>query len=168
MHKELHMWEGSQLPNWPIHSRYSVSSFSEFFSKFSILLALAIFLLGATINIHSDYLLRNLRKPGETGHKIPRGEWFLQKTNEFKNLRRNVRICFRCEFLRGNCWMVRLFPVHPDTRRIRPVLFLRIESRSPCVSPPQGLSQEIPQLPQKSSSPHSLSNLIYERVVCLG
>jgi hypothetical protein len=26
------------------------------------------------INIHSDHILRNLRKPGETGYKIPRGK----------------------------------------------------------------------------------------------
>ncbi|XP_051992710.1 3-oxo-5-alpha-steroid 4-dehydrogenase 1-like [Xyrauchen texanus] len=32
--------------------------------------------LGWTINIHSDHILRNLRKPGETGYKIPRGGMF--------------------------------------------------------------------------------------------
>ncbi|NXU66282.1 S5A1 dehydrogenase, partial [Horornis vulcanius] len=31
------------------------------------------FLIGMAINIHSDHILRNLRKPGETGYKIPRG-----------------------------------------------------------------------------------------------
>ncbi|MBN2652834.1 MAG: DUF1295 domain-containing protein [Spirochaetales bacterium] len=30
-----------------------------------------IFLIGFIINIHSDYVLRHLRKPGETGYKIP-------------------------------------------------------------------------------------------------
>ncbi|NXS00471.1 S5A1 dehydrogenase, partial [Oxylabes madagascariensis] len=30
-------------------------------------------LIGMAINIHSDHILRNLRKPGETGYKIPRG-----------------------------------------------------------------------------------------------
>ncbi|NXR28041.1 S5A1 dehydrogenase, partial [Cinclus mexicanus] len=30
-------------------------------------------LIGVAINIHSDHILRNLRKPGETGYKIPRG-----------------------------------------------------------------------------------------------
>ncbi|XP_029445866.1 3-oxo-5-alpha-steroid 4-dehydrogenase 1 isoform X2 [Rhinatrema bivittatum] len=30
-------------------------------------------LAGILINIHSDHLLRNLRAPGETGYKIPRG-----------------------------------------------------------------------------------------------
>ena len=31
------------------------------------------FLTGMAINIHSDHILRNLRKPGETGYKIPTG-----------------------------------------------------------------------------------------------
>lgn len=33
-----------------------------------------IFLLGLAINIHSDAILRGLRKPGEKGYKIPYGE----------------------------------------------------------------------------------------------
>ncbi|XP_073787228.1 3-oxo-5-alpha-steroid 4-dehydrogenase 1 isoform X2 [Danio rerio] len=32
--------------------------------------------LGWIINMHSDHILRNLRKPGETGYKIPRGGMF--------------------------------------------------------------------------------------------
>ena len=32
------------------------------------------FLVGMAINIHSDHILRNLRKPGETGYVIPRGK----------------------------------------------------------------------------------------------
>uniref|UniRef100_A0A8C1XJ55 3-oxo-5-alpha-steroid 4-dehydrogenase C-terminal domain-containing protein n=1 Tax=Cyprinus carpio TaxID=7962 RepID=A0A8C1XJ55_CYPCA len=31
-------------------------------------------LLGCIINIHSNHILRNLRKPGETDYKIPRGK----------------------------------------------------------------------------------------------
>ncbi|KAK6489544.1 3-oxo-5-alpha-steroid 4-dehydrogenase 2a isoform X1 [Huso huso] len=34
------------------------------------------FLLGMAINIHSDDILRNLRKPGEINYKIPRGGLF--------------------------------------------------------------------------------------------
>ncbi|MGH0164270.1 UNVERIFIED_CONTAM: hypothetical protein FKN15_048165 [Acipenser sinensis] len=34
------------------------------------------FLLGMAINIHSDDILRNLRKPGERNYKIPRGGMF--------------------------------------------------------------------------------------------
>ena len=36
----------------------------------------AVFLVGMVINLHSDHLLRNLRKPGETDFKIPRGGMF--------------------------------------------------------------------------------------------
>lgn len=35
------------------------------------------FILGMAINIHSDYILRNLRKPGEVSYKIPRGQYLL-------------------------------------------------------------------------------------------
>lgn len=34
------------------------------------------FLLGMAINIHSDAILRNMRKPGERNYKIPRGGMF--------------------------------------------------------------------------------------------
>ncbi|XP_036600363.1 3-oxo-5-alpha-steroid 4-dehydrogenase 1 [Trichosurus vulpecula] len=36
----------------------------------------AIWLIGMLINVYSDNILRNLRKPGETGYKIPRGGLF--------------------------------------------------------------------------------------------
>lgn len=32
-----------------------------------------LFFIGMAINIHSDHTLRNLRKPGETCYRIPRG-----------------------------------------------------------------------------------------------
>lgn len=35
-----------------------------------------LFLAGFCANLHSDAILRNLRKPGETGYKIPRGGLF--------------------------------------------------------------------------------------------
>lgn len=41
-----------------------------------VLLGLAIFLTGAFINIKSDNILLSLRKPGETGYKIPNGFLF--------------------------------------------------------------------------------------------
>ncbi|XP_076153590.1 3-oxo-5-alpha-steroid 4-dehydrogenase 2a [Alosa pseudoharengus] len=37
---------------------------------------LLMFFLGMAINIHSDHVLRGLRKPGETTYKIPRGGLF--------------------------------------------------------------------------------------------
>ncbi|XP_032903987.1 3-oxo-5-alpha-steroid 4-dehydrogenase 1 [Amblyraja radiata] len=36
----------------------------------------ALWFLGLLVNLHSDHILRNLRKPGETGYKIPRGGMF--------------------------------------------------------------------------------------------
>lgn len=36
----------------------------------------ALWLIGWLMNIYSDSILRNLRKPGETGYKIPRGKGF--------------------------------------------------------------------------------------------
>lgn len=35
-----------------------------------------IFFFGMAVNIHSDNILMNLREPGETGYKIPRGGMF--------------------------------------------------------------------------------------------
>lgn len=37
---------------------------------------LAIFLAGYVINLHSDRIIRNLRKPGETDYKVPYGGMF--------------------------------------------------------------------------------------------
>lgn len=33
----------------------------------------AVFFIGMAINLHSDHVIRHLRQPGETAHKIPRG-----------------------------------------------------------------------------------------------
>lgn len=40
------------------------------------IIGIALFICGMLANIHSDHILRNLRKPGETGYKIPRGGLF--------------------------------------------------------------------------------------------
>ncbi|KAK3702767.1 hypothetical protein RRG08_042751 [Elysia crispata] len=45
-------------------------------SNARIVAGLATFLMGMLINIHSDHVLRNLRKPGETAYKIPHGGMF--------------------------------------------------------------------------------------------
>ncbi|XP_006835225.1 PREDICTED: 3-oxo-5-alpha-steroid 4-dehydrogenase 2 [Chrysochloris asiatica] len=39
-------------------------------------LGIVLFILGMTINIHSDCILRQLRKPGETTYRIPQGGLF--------------------------------------------------------------------------------------------
>jgi 3-oxo-5-alpha-steroid 4-dehydrogenase 1 len=33
----------------------------------------ALFVVGMAINIHSDHILRNLRRPGDTGYRVPMG-----------------------------------------------------------------------------------------------
>ncbi|XP_043995215.1 3-oxo-5-alpha-steroid 4-dehydrogenase 1 isoform X2 [Gambusia affinis] len=48
--------------DWVTHPRFITGS--------------ALWLIGWLVNIHSDHILRNLRKPGETGYKIPRGGIF--------------------------------------------------------------------------------------------
>jgi steroid 5-alpha reductase family enzyme len=40
------------------------------------LIGVFLFALGFAVNHHSDRLLRNLRKPGESGYSIPRGGLF--------------------------------------------------------------------------------------------
>jgi len=40
----------------------------------SLFPGIALFISGMVINIHADHILRNLRKPGETGYKIPQGK----------------------------------------------------------------------------------------------
>lgn len=40
------------------------------------ILGVIIFFIGMGINLHSDHIIRNLRRPGDTGHYIPRGGLF--------------------------------------------------------------------------------------------
>lgn len=56
----------SELGSYPIESLQSPRFF----------VGLALFLGGFALNIHSDGVLARLRKPGETGYKIPRGGAF--------------------------------------------------------------------------------------------
>ncbi|VDK55639.1 unnamed protein product [Anisakis simplex] len=39
-------------------------------------IGISVFVLGALVNIQSDAILRNLRRPGEKGYKIPKGGLF--------------------------------------------------------------------------------------------
>uniref|UniRef100_A0A8C5Q6E5 3-oxo-5-alpha-steroid 4-dehydrogenase n=1 Tax=Leptobrachium leishanense TaxID=445787 RepID=A0A8C5Q6E5_9ANUR len=48
----------------------------EWFKDPRFITGIVMFFGGMFINIHSDHILRNLRKPGETGYKIPRGGLF--------------------------------------------------------------------------------------------
>jgi 3-oxo-5-alpha-steroid 4-dehydrogenase 1 len=45
------------------------------------IVGLAVFVAGMAINWHSDYIIRHLRKPGDTGHYIPRGGMFRYVTS---------------------------------------------------------------------------------------
>lgn len=48
----------------------------DYLTSWNVQLGLALFIAGWIINQHSDHILRNLRKPGETEYKIPRGGMF--------------------------------------------------------------------------------------------
>ncbi|XP_074842072.1 3-oxo-5-alpha-steroid 4-dehydrogenase 1 [Carettochelys insculpta] len=58
----------------------SLSHFAEYPSDWlkgpCFIVGFAMWLGGMAINIYSDHILRNLRKPGETDYKIPRGGLF--------------------------------------------------------------------------------------------
>ena len=45
-------------------------------SRSTTLIGFGLFAIGMFINLHSDTILLNLRKPGETGYKIPKGGLF--------------------------------------------------------------------------------------------
>lgn len=56
----------------PAPEEYSVSwLYSPLF-----ILGTIIFFIGMGINLHSDHIIRNLRRPGDTNHYIPRGGMF--------------------------------------------------------------------------------------------
>ena len=48
----------------------------DWFSKPYFYIGAAIFIAGFVINLQSDYIIRHLRKPGDTKHYIPRGGMF--------------------------------------------------------------------------------------------
>jgi steroid 5-alpha reductase family enzyme len=54
-------------------SHFSTSYGAAWLLDPRFLIGVALFLLGLRINWQSDQILRNLRKPGETGYKIPVG-----------------------------------------------------------------------------------------------
>ena len=52
-------------------------------TKTRIIVGMSLYLFGSFTNIQSDSILRNLRKPGETGYKIPRGLFLINHTMDF-------------------------------------------------------------------------------------
>lgn len=54
----------------------STEYYEDWFSKPYLYIGAAIFIFGMAVNLHSDYIIRHLRKPGDTRHYIPRGGMF--------------------------------------------------------------------------------------------
>lgn len=50
--------------------------YTDWFAKPFIYLGGAVFLAGMAINLHSDHIIRHLRRPGDSRHYIPRGGMF--------------------------------------------------------------------------------------------
>lgn len=50
--------------------------YAGWFSQPYIYLGGAIFIAGMAVNLHSDHIIRHLRRPGDTRHYIPRGGMF--------------------------------------------------------------------------------------------
>lgn len=46
---------------------------SAWFATPQFIVGAVVFVIGMGINLHSDHVIRHLRRPGETGHKIPHG-----------------------------------------------------------------------------------------------
>lgn len=49
---------------------------AEWFKSPQFIIGTIIFIYGMCVNIHSDYIIRHLRKPGDTKHYIPKGGMF--------------------------------------------------------------------------------------------
>lgn len=49
---------------------------NEWYSSPCFIIGLILFVVGMVINLHSDHIIRNLRKPGDTRHYIPMGGMF--------------------------------------------------------------------------------------------
>uniref|UniRef100_A0A8C9Y3V4 3-oxo-5alpha-steroid 4-dehydrogenase (NADP(+)) n=1 Tax=Sander lucioperca TaxID=283035 RepID=A0A8C9Y3V4_SANLU len=58
------------------HYLLHCAQFDDEWSAECIISCLLLFYIGMAINIHSDYILHNLRKPGEVVYKIPKGGLF--------------------------------------------------------------------------------------------
>lgn len=49
---------------------------ADWLTSVPFLVGTALFLFGMGVNVHSDRIIRNLRKPGDTAHYLPRGGMF--------------------------------------------------------------------------------------------
>uniref|UniRef100_A0AAQ6IBW5 3-oxo-5-alpha-steroid 4-dehydrogenase C-terminal domain-containing protein n=1 Tax=Anabas testudineus TaxID=64144 RepID=A0AAQ6IBW5_ANATE len=59
-----------------LQGHYLLHCLTALIYKLDFLLGLLLFYVGMVVNIHSDYILRNLRKPGEAIYMIPTGGLF--------------------------------------------------------------------------------------------
>ena len=55
--------------------------YADWFSKPYIYIGVALFFAGMAVNMHSDYIIRHLRKPGDTKHYIPRKGFYKYVTS---------------------------------------------------------------------------------------
>jgi len=58
---------------WLFHFAPLENYQGAWFTDIRFIMGVLLFYCGYVINKHADYVLTNLRKPGETGYKIPRG-----------------------------------------------------------------------------------------------
>lgn len=64
---------GNGYLNWRYLTLFGPTYAADWLADPRFLIGLFMFLVGMAINQHSDWILLHLRKPGETGYKIPRG-----------------------------------------------------------------------------------------------
>ena len=64
----------------------------------------AVFIAGMVINIHSDHIIRNLRRPGDTAHHIPYGGMFrwVSSANYFGDLIKKMTGDTASNYIRQN------------------------------------------------------------------
>ena len=61
---------------WIFYYAPEMGYYDGWMSKPYIYIGVAVFLFGFITNLHSDYVIRHLRKPGDTKHYIPKGGMF--------------------------------------------------------------------------------------------
>lgn len=102
-----------------------------------LVLGLTVFAFGMGVNLHSDHVLRKLRKPGETGYLIPNGGFFnwLSAPNYFGEILEWVGFAIAAQnwagwafaaftvanlaprALSNHRWYLQKFPDYPASRR---------------------------------------------------
>lgn len=69
------------IGGWLFHLAPEGMYGAEWLGSWQFILGTAIFLAGMVINLQSDYIVRHLRKPGDTRHYIPRGGMYRYVTS---------------------------------------------------------------------------------------